>query len=106
MSHGDWQSCDVFMMIMVIIMSHNHIKLFNCFADDTTDDFDVTNRICKTQPFDTILKDYATTRQVNVEFGGYGSLGTLASYFGPGTTYPVWSSATRSDGVLYISESG
>ena len=74
--------------------------------DHTTDDFDVTNRICKTQPFDTILKDYATTRQVNVEFGGYGLLGTLASYFGPGTTYPMWSSATRSDGVLYISESG
>ena len=35
MSHGDWQSWDVFMVIMVIIMSHNHIKLFNCFADGT-----------------------------------------------------------------------
>ena len=47
--------------------------------DHTTDDFDVTNRICKIQPFDTILKDYATTRQLNVEFGGYGLLGTLAT---------------------------
>ena len=34
MSHGDWQSWDIFMVIMVIIMSHNHIKLFNCFADE------------------------------------------------------------------------
>ena len=33
MSHGDWQSWEVFMTIMVIIMSHNHIKLFHCFAD-------------------------------------------------------------------------
>ena len=33
MSHGDWQSRDVFVVIMVIIMSHNRIKLFHCFAD-------------------------------------------------------------------------
>ena len=33
MSHGDWQSWDVFVVIMVIIMSHNRIKLFHCFAD-------------------------------------------------------------------------
>ena len=33
MSHGDWQSWEVFMTIMVIIMSHNRIKLFHCFAD-------------------------------------------------------------------------
>ena len=33
MSHSDWQSWEVFMTIMVIIMSHNHIKLSHCFAD-------------------------------------------------------------------------